>query len=261
MNIIVTIKQVPDAANVRINPETKTLVREGVESMMNPLDAYALEEAVRLKEKLGGKVTVVCMGPPMAEAVLREAISLGADEAVLLSDRAVAGSDTLATSYALSQTISKLGDYDLILGGKQAIDGDTAQVGPGIAVNLDIPQVTCVRKVRECANGKMVVERMTEEGYDVVEVTLPAVVTVVKEINEPRIASLKGKMAAKRAQIKMMTAADIEADLTRLGLKGSPTNVVEIFSPEARQGGVKIEGAPEEQAKSLVTALKEAQLL
>ena len=261
MNIVVTIKQVPDAANVRINPETKTLVREGVESMMNPLDAYALEEGVRLKEKFGGKVTVVCMGPPMAEAVLREAISLGADEAVLLSDRAVAGSDTLATSYALSQTISKLGAFDVILGGKQAIDGDTAQVGPGIAVNLDIPQVTCVRKIREYADNKMVVERMTEEGYDVVEVTLPAVITVVKEINEPRIASLKGKMAAKRAQIKMMTAADIEADLTRLGLKGSPTNVVEIFSPEARKGGVKIEGEPDVQAKTLVASLKEAQLL
>ena len=261
MNIIVTIKQVPDAANVRINPETKTLVREGVESMMNPLDAYALEEAVRLKEKLGGHVTVVCMGPPMAEAVLREAISLGADEAVLLSDRAVAGSDTLATSYALSQTIKKIGDYDLILGGKQAIDGDTAQVGPGIAVNLDIPQVTCVRKVRECQGGKMTVERMTEEGYDVVEVTLPAVITVVKEINEPRIASLKGKMAAKRAEIKVMSAADIEADLTRLGLKGSPTNVVEIFSPEARKGGVRIEGEPDVQAKTLVASLKEAQLL
>jgi electron transfer flavoprotein beta subunit len=261
MNIVVTIKQVPDAANVRINPETKTLVREGVESMMNPLDAYALEEGVRLKEKFGGKVTVVCMGPPMAEAVLREAISLGADEAVLLSDRAVAGSDTLATSYALSQTISKLGAFDVILGGKQAIDGDTAQVGPGIAVNLDIPQVTCVRKIREYADNKMVVERMTEEGYDVVEVSLPAVITVVKEINEPRIASLKGKMAAKRAQIKMMTAADIEADLTRLGLKGSPTNVVEIFSPEARKGGVKIEGEPDVQAKTLVASLKEAQLL
>ena len=261
MNIVVTIKQVPDAANVRINPETKTLVREGVESMMNPLDAYALEEGVRLKEKFGGKVTVVCMGPPMAEAVLREAISLGADEAVLLSDRAVAGSDTLATSYALSQTISKLGAFDVILGGKQAIDGDTAQVGPGIAVNLDIPQVTCVRKIREYADNKMVVERMTEEGYDVVEVTLPAVITVVKEINEPRIASLKGKMAAKRAEIKVMSAADIEADLTRLGLKGSPTNVVEIFSPEARKGGVRIEGEPDVQAKTLVASLKEAQLL
>ena len=261
MNIVVTIKQVPDAANVRINPETKTLVREGVDSMMNPLDAYALEEGVRLKEKFGGKVTVVCMGPPMAEAVLREAISLGADEAVLLSDRAVAGSDTLATSYALSQTISKLGAFDVILGGKQAIDGDTAQVGPGIAVNLDIPQVTCVRKIREYADNKMVVERMTEEGYDVVEVTLPAVITVVKEINEPRIASLKGKMAAKRAEIKVMSAADIEADLTRLGLKGSPTNVVEIFSPEARKGGVRIEGEPDVQAKTLVASLKEAQLL
>jgi len=261
MNIIVTIKQVPDAANVRINPETKTLVREGVESMMNPLDAYALEEGVRLKEKFGGKVTVVCMGPPMAEAVLREAVSLGADEAVLLSDRAVAGSDTLATSYALSQTIRKIGAFDVILGGKQAIDGDTAQVGPGIAVNLDLPQVTCVRKIRECADGKMVAERMTEEGYDVVEVSLPAVVTVVKEINEPRIASLKGKMAAKRAQIKVWTAADIEADTTRLGLKGSPTNVVEIFSPEARQGGVKLEGEPQEQAQKLVAALKSSQLL
>ena len=261
MNIIVTIKQVPDAANVRINPETKTLQREGVEAMMNPLDAYALEEGVRLKEKFGGKVTVICMGPPMAEAVLREAVSLGADETILLSDRAVAGSDTLATSYALSQVVRKIGAYDVILCGKQAIDGDTAQVGPGIAVNLDLPQVTCIRKIREVNAGEMVVERMTEEGYDVVKVKLPAVLTVVKEINEPRIASLKGKMAAKRAEIKVWSAADVEADTERLGLNGSPTNVVEIFSPEARPGGVKIEGEPEAQAAELVAALKKSQLL
>ena len=203
MNIIVCIKQVPNTTQVRINPETNTLIREGVESVINPFDMYAIEEAIRLKEKLGGKVTVVTMGPPQAEIALREAISLGCDEAVLITDRQFAGSDTWATSYVVSQAIKKIGKYDLILCGKQASDGDTAQVGPGISTFLDIPQVTYVKKIEEIKPEENArVERMTEEGFDIIETPLPCLLTVVKEINEPRLPSLKGKMKAKKAEIK-----------------------------------------------------------
>src|SRR3989338_6162967 len=165
MNIIVCIKQVPETTEVRINPETNTLVREGVKSIINPFDMYAIEEAVRLKEKLGGKATVITMGPPQAEAALREAISMGVDEGILICDRAFAGSDTWATSYTLSAAIKKIGSFDLILCGKQASDGDTAQVGPGISTHLDIPQVTYVKKIEEVTDKSMRVERLMEEGY------------------------------------------------------------------------------------------------
>ena len=185
MNIIVCIKQVPETTEVRINPETNTLMREGVKAIINPFDMYAIEEGVRLKEKTGGKVTVLTMGPPQAETALKEAISLGADEAVLLSDRAFAGSDTWATSYTLAAGIRKLKDYDLIICGKQASDGDTAQVGPGIATHLDIPQVTYVKKIEEVKDKVIKVERMTEEGYEIIESRLPLLITVVKEINTP----------------------------------------------------------------------------
>ncbi|RLD12325.1 MAG: electron transfer flavoprotein subunit beta, partial [Chlamydiae bacterium] len=177
MNIVVCIKQVPDSGDVKINPETKTLMREGVDAVINPFDCYALEEGVRLKERFGGTVTAISMGPPQAEKALREAISLGADKAVLVSDRAFAGSDTLATSYALSTAIKKLGDVDIIITGKQAIDGDTAQVGPGIAVHLDMPQITYVRKIEELADGKIRAERMNEEGYDIIEADLPVLIS------------------------------------------------------------------------------------
>ena len=261
MNIIVCIKQVPDTNEVRIDPDTKTLVREGVESIINPFDCYALEEGVRLKERFGGNVTVLSMGPPQAEKALREAISLGADDAVLISDRAFAGSDTLATSYSLSQAIRKINLYDIIICGKQAIDGDTAQVGPGIAVHLGLPQITYVRKIEDIGDATIRAERMTEEGYDVVEAKLPVMLTVVKEINEPRIASLKGKMAAKKAEIPCWGAKDIGAKEDAIGLEGSPTMVVEIFTPPPREGGKCFEGEPAHVAAQLIAELKEQKLL
>jgi electron transfer flavoprotein beta subunit len=257
MNIIVCIKQVPNTTDVKIDPVTNTLIRDGVESVINPFDTYAIEEGVRLKERFGGKVTVISMGPPQAESALKEAISLGCDEAVLVSDRKFAGSDTWATSYTLSCAIKKIGEYDIILCGKQASDGDTAQVGPGISTHLDIPQVTYVKKIEEIKDGKAKVERMTEEGYDIVETPLPCLLTVVKEINNPRIPSLKGMMKAKSAQVVKWTAADIEADPKSIGLDGSPTRVVRIFTPPARKGGEIIKGEPAQIAQELVTLLKD----
>ena len=261
MNIIVCIKQVPDTTNVRIDPEKKTLIREGVQSIINPFDCYAIEEGVRLKEKFGGKVTVISMGPPQAEIALREAVSLGADEAILVSDRAFAGSDTLATSYALACAVRKIGPFDIILCGKQAIDGDTAQVGPGVAVHLGIPQITYVRKIEKIEGHIIVAQRLTEEGYDVIEAHMPVMLSVVKEINEPRIASLKGKMAAKKATIATWTAEAIGADKTRVGLEGSPTLVVEIFTPPARPGGRIIHGEPAQIAQEAVAELKKMQVV
>ncbi len=256
MNIIVCIKQVPDTTNVRIDPETNTLVRSGVQSIINPFDVYAIEEAVRLKEKFGGLVTIVTMGPPQAEEALREAISLGGDEAVLISDRAFAGSDTWATSYTLSRAIQKIGKFDIIICGKQAIDGDTAQVGPGIAAFLDIPQITFVKKIEDIKDSFMRADRMTEEGYDIVESPLPCLITVVKEINEPRLPSLKGKMRAKKIEIKKLEAKDLDADPDLLGLKGSPTKVVKIFTPPPRKGGQILEGEAKEVSGKLVELLK-----
>jgi len=189
MKIIVCIKQVPDAKDVRLDPKTNTLARDGVESIINPYDRHALEAAVQLKQQLGGTVTVLSMGPPQAEEILREAVSCGADEAVLVSDRAFAGADTLATTYTISLAIEKIGGADLVLCGKQAIDGDTAQVGPGLAVRMDIPYVTCVRKISEVNEQALIVERLMDDGYDEVEVELPALFTVVKEINDPRVSS------------------------------------------------------------------------
>ncbi len=256
MDIIVCIKQVPDTADVKINPETNTLVREGVQSIINPFDMYAIEEGIRLKEKHGGKVIAITMGPPQAESALREAIAMGVDEAILITDRAFAGSDTYATSYTLSRAIDRIANYDLILCGKQASDGDTAQVGPGIATHLDLPQVTYVKKIVSIDKEKAVVERMTEEGYDVVEVSLPALFTVVKEINEPRPPSLRGKMRAKKVEIPKWTAEDLDVDPDKIGLKGSPTQVVKIFTPERSGEHEIIEGeSPEEMAEKLVEKL------
>jgi len=256
MNIIVCIKQVPDTTNVRIDPETNTLIRSGVQSIINPFDMYAIEEAVRLKEKFGGMVTVITMGPPQAEDALREAISLGADEAVLISDRAFAGSDTWATSYTLSRAIQKIGKFDLIICGKQAIDGDTAQVGPGIAAFLDIPQITFVKKIEDIKDSFVRADRMTEEGYDIVESPLPCLITVVKEINEPRLPSLKGKMKAKKIEVKKLEAKDLDADPDSLGLKGSPTKVLKIFTPPPRKGGQILEGEAKDVCGKLVELLK-----
>jgi len=256
MNIIVCIKQVPETTEVKINPETNTLIREGVKSIINPFDMYAIEEAIRLKEKSSGKTTVITMGPPQAESALREAISMGIDEGILLSDLAFAGSDTWATSYALAIAIRKIGEYDLIICGKQASDGDTAQVGPGISIHLDIPQVTYVKKIEKIEDNIAVVERMTEEGFEIIQTPLPALLTVVKEINEPRIPSLRGMMKAKKAQIIKWRAEDIKADSRHIGLTGSPTQVIKIFTPSPRKGGQMLQGETSEVVDKLVEAIK-----
>jgi electron transfer flavoprotein beta subunit len=264
MKIVVCIKQVPDTTNVRINPETNTLIREGVESICNPFDEYAIEEALRLKGRLAPEpatTIAVTMGPPQAEAVLRQALAMGIDEAILLSDRAFAGSDTWATSYALSKMIEKIGDVDLVLCGKQAIDGDTAQVGPGIAVHLGYPQITFVKKIEEITPKKLRAERMMEEGYQVVESRLPVVLTVVKEINEPRLPSIRGTMRAKKAQVPTWTAADLDAEPDYLGLKGSPTVVHKIYAPERKKDGRLLEGEPPEVATEIVSELKRLSLI
>jgi len=257
MNIIVCIKQVPETTDVRINPETNTLIREGVKSIINPVDMYAIEEAVRLKEKFGGKITVITMGPPQAEAILKEAISLGIDEGVLVGDRAFAGSDTWATSYTLAGAIKKLGSFDLIICGKQASDGDTAQVGPGISTHLDIPQVTYVKKIEEVKDKSMRVERMMEEGFEIIELPLPGLITVVKEINEPRLPSLKGLMRAKSAKITVFTQKELNLDAQSIGLCGSPTQVVKIFTPPPRTGGQMLTGEVLDVVSQLVGLIKD----
>lgn len=260
MEIVVCIKQVPDTAEVKINPNTGTLIREGVPSIINPFDMHALEAGIQIKEKVGGKVTVITMGPPQAETALRDAISIGADEGILLSDVDFAGSDTWATSYTLSKAIEKIG-ADIILCGKQAIDGDTAQVGPETAEFLNIPHISYVKKIEEINENIIRVQRMMDEGYDIVESTMPVLLTVVKEINEPRLPSLKGKMAAKKALIQKWGQSDIQAEKDNIGIKGSPTQVKNIFSPEARSDRKMLVGTPEEQVEALLQELRSLKCL
>lgn len=265
MKICVCIKQVPATTEVKFDPETNTLVREGVDSQINPFDLYAIEEAVRLKERLAEQgeeatVTVVSMGPPQAENALREAIALGGDDVVLLSDRAFRGADTWATSYALAKGLQKLAP-DIVFCGMQAIDGDTGQVGPGIAVHMDYAQATYVAKIESLDKKKITVKRLVENGYETCSVRLPVVMTVVKEINEPRTPSLRGKMNAKKAQIPVWTAADIEAPEDKLGLQGSPTQVVKVFSPPHREGGERWTGEPDELSEKLAGLLKELEIV
>lgn len=244
MHFVVCIKQVPATTQVQIDPKTGTLKREGVESIINPFDEYAIEEGIRLKERIGGKVTVITMGPPQAEQALREALGRGCDDAILLTDRAFAGADTWATAYTLSKAIKILPEpADLIICGKQASDGDTAQVGPSVAEMLDIPHVAYVRKIVEIKPGYIKVERMLEDGVDVLEMSLPALITVVKEINTPRLPSLKNMLAAKKKQILHWNKETINAEADKIGLVGSPTQVVKIFYPPARQGGERITGS------------------
>lgn len=259
MNIVVCVKQVPGTTEVKMNKETNTIIREGVESIINPFDTYAVEEGLRIKEKLGGKVTVISMGIPSVADLLKETIAVGVDEAVLLSDRAFAGADSLATSYALSMGIKKIGDVDLIICGKQATDGDTAQVGPSLAEKLGFPHTTYVRKIEEINENYIRCQRMTEDGYEVVEMPLPAVITVVKEINEPRLPSIKGMMKAKRSVVNVWTAEDINADKNYCGLKGSPTQVVKTFVPVHDIKSEMIEGEATEQAAKLAEILLKMQ--
>jgi electron transfer flavoprotein beta subunit len=257
LRIIVCIKQVPETQEVRLDPVTHTLKREGIAAIINPFDFYAVEEALRAKDAHGAAVTLLTMGPPQAEAALREAMGYGADAAVLLSDRAFAGADTWATALTLARAIDKLGGADLILCGKQAIDGDTAQVGPMLATILNIPYVAWARKLVWEEGGRLTVERLLDHGYDAVETALPALVTVVKEINEPRVPSFKAKLKAKKEAIPVWGIGDLGLDAAEVGLGGSFTQVVKVFPPPARGKSEVWTGAPEELAARLWSRLKE----
>jgi len=261
MNIVVCIKQVPDTTEVRIDPVTNTLIRQGVPSIVNPFDKNALEAALQLKDQLGAKVTVLTMGPPQAKEALKECLSMGADEAVLVTDRAFGGADTLATSYTLAAAIRKLGQVDLILCGKQAIDGDTAQVGPEMAEHLGLPQFTYVCKLE--VNGTTLrAHREQDECIEVVEGPLPMVITVVKTINEPRYASCRGVLRSLKAEIRSISASDLTVDAAKLGLKGSPTQVRKIFSPSKRSDGTRIEKpTARESVAELMQKLAEAKIV
>jgi electron transfer flavoprotein beta subunit len=257
MKIVVCIKQVPETQDVRLDPVTHTLKREGVKSIINPFDLYALEEGLRVKDAKGGAVTVLTMGPPQAEEALREALGFGADGAVLLSDRAFAGADTWATALTLAKAIEKMGGADLILTGKQAIDGDTAQVGPMLAAILNIPFASWARKVSFKAEGKVEVERLLDHGYDAVEVALPALISVVKEINEPRVPSFKAKLKAKKEPIPVWGLADLGLNAAEVGLAGSFTQVVKVFPPPARGQSETWEGSAPDLAARLWQRLQQ----
>ena len=262
MKIVCCIKQVPNTAEVKIDPETNTLIRAGVESIANPYDMVALEAALALKDKYGGTVTAISMGPPQADEVLREAISLGADTAILLSDRAFAGADTLATGYTLARAVTRLGEdgpVDLVLCGKQAIDGDTAQVGPGLATRLRYTQFTYVTEIKEIdqERRRITVKRRVEGGFEVMRGPLPAVLTVELELAKPRRASLPRLIYSGRTGITLWDAEAIQGELKRLGLKGSPTWVRRIFSPPLKEGGPVFDAATglEQAVKSCLDVL------
>ncbi len=260
MHIAVCIKQVPDTRNVRIDPDTHTLVRQGVESIINPFDLFAVEAALKIKDENNARVTVVTMGPPQATEALRDTMGLGVDDAVLLSDRAFAGSDTWATSTTLAAAIKKMGDVDLILCGKQAVDGDTAQVGPEMAALLDIPYATFVKKIDLGDGNSIRAIRQTDEGTEIWKLPTPALLTVIKEIGEPRVPSLRFKMRAKKAEIPVWGAADLGLDTNCVGLCGSFTQVVRIFSPPRRTDRILIEGSVEEQAERLFNYMKQSRV-
>lgn len=254
MNIVVCVKQVPDTTIVKIDPKTGTLIREGVPSIINPEDKHALEEALVLKDRYGAKVTVVSMGPPQAQAALREALAMGADEAILLAGREFAGSDTLATSYALSAVLRKL-DYDIVFAGRQAIDGDTAQVGPEIAEHLNISQVTYVQEVK-IEGDILYVKRALEDGYELIEVKAPVLLTAIKELNKPRYMNVYDIFASKDKEIKVWGINDIEVDRAQLGLAGSPTKVKKSMTKEVKGQGEIINKPVDEAVSYAIEKLK-----
>lgn len=267
MNILVCVKQVPDTTEIKIDPVKNTLIREGVPSIVNPFDGYALEAAARVKDKNPGtKIVVISMGPEQAKTALKECLSIAADQAYLVSDRAFGGSDTLATSYILTNAILHLenieGKFDAIFCGKQAIDGDTAQVGPEIAEHLNYPQVTYGLEA-ELDGDMLKVKKEVEDGIDIIGVQMPCVVTFTKPAWDPRYPTIRRRMAANRAEIPVITAADLaQIDLTRAGLKGSPTKVKKTFVPQKKSGGIKIkEASAEESAKKLYQLLSSASVI
>jgi len=255
MNILVCAKQVPNTNEVKIDPVKGTLIRDGVESILNPDDANALEEALKIKDKYENvKITVITMGPPQADVMLRECLAMGADEAILLSDRAFGGADTWATSNAIAAAIKKISNYDIIFAGRQAIDGDTAQVGPQIAERLNIPQITYVEKF-EIQENELKVHRQLENGYEIIKVNTPVLLTAVKELNKPRYMNVKGIYDAYKKDITVWGADNIPVDKDTIGLKASPTKVFKSFTPEPKGKGMMIEGTPREKINFLMNDL------
>ncbi|MFL0197955.1 electron transfer flavoprotein subunit beta/FixA family protein [Clostridium sp. WILCCON 0269] len=262
MHILVCVKQVPDTTEIKIDPKTNTLDRSSAPTIINPYDAHAVEEAVRIKNKFGGKVSIISMGPPQAQEVIKKCIEMGADEGYLLSDRSFAGSDTLSTSYILATGIKRIMDIekiDIVFCGKQAIDGDTAQVGPGIASRLGIPQLTYVEKIESLNINKnnIVIYRKIDNGYEVVQSEMPCLITIEKNINQLSFSPLPNMIRAACYKSKIWGIGYLKADLTQLGLKGSPTSVRRIFPPPQRAGGELLHGSTEEVVKILVDKLKE----
>jgi len=265
MRIIVPIKQVPETNAVRMDEETGTMIRDAVEAIVNPLDLYAIEMALRLREAHGGEIVAISMGPPNAIKALREAIAMGCDQAALISDKAFAGSDTWATSYVLAAAIRKLGRFDLILCGERATDGDTGQVGPGIASFLDLPAATYVGAIEQIDREQCRLRRLVEEGYETLELGLPAVLTVVKEIADPRLPTLRGKLRAKEIKVPTWGPDDLDVEDGHLGLSGSPTRVVKIFRPKLARECEKViamdEQAVAQANDKLLGFLRERSLL
>ena len=261
MNIVVCVKQVPDTAEMRIDPVTNNLIRDGVTNIMNPYDQYALEAALELKESTGAKVTVFTMGPPQAEVVLKDAVAVGVDEVKLISDRAFGGADTLATSQAMANAIKHFGIPDLILCGRQAIDGDTAQVGPEIAEHLDLPQITAALKI-QIQGDEVIVDKENEYTSQTVAAKMPAVVTVMRS-PDLRFASIKGKLKARKTQVPVYTAADLEIPLDIIGKAGSPTQVMKSFTPTVKkvEGVVYDDEDPEVAVDKLVKKLIEDKII
>lgn len=260
MNIVVCIKQVPDTTDVKIDKNTNTLIRSGVKSIINPYDTHAIELGLQIREKLGGKVVVISMGPPQVIDSLKEAVSMGVDDVILLSDRAFAGADTLATSYTLAEAIKSIGNVDLVICGKQAIDGDTAQVGPGIAEHLNTPHTTYVNELCNINSANITVKRMIEGGYEKIEMNLPALITVVKEINEVRFPSIRGILRSREIEVPIWTSKDLNIDFTKIGLDGSPTQVVSVSTPQINTQTEIFKGNTKEQVHKLLEALNEQKI-
>lgn len=262
MKILVCVKQVPNTNAVRINPETGTLIRDGVESILNPDDDNALEAALQIKDKVEGtEVVVISMGPPQATEVLVECLAKGADDAILLSSRAFGGADTWATSNTIAGAIEQVGDYDIVFAGRQAIDGDTAQVGPQIAEKLNIPQVTYVEEIQKIEEGKLTVKRQLEDGYEIIEIQTPCLLTAVKELNTPRYMSVKGIYEAYEKEITVWDENDIPVKADEIGIKSSPTKVFRSFTPAPKGKGVVITKTPKEAAVEVVDELKKKHFL
>jgi len=256
LNIVVCIKQVPNTNEVKLDPVTGTLIREGVPSIINPDDKAGLEAALRLKDAEGAHVTVLTMGPPQADAALREALAMGADEAILVTDRAFGGADTLATSTTIAAALKTL-DFDLIITGRQAIDGDTAQVGPQIAEHLGIPNVSYAEEIKVEGNS-LVVKRQYEDRYHTIKVQMPCLITALSELNQPRYMTPGGIFDAYREkEVKVITRADLTVDDTSIGLKGSPTRVWQTFTKSLKAAGTLVQLDAEDSAEYMLDRLKE----